>query len=309
MKHIIATIGVLLSTAVSAQQMPADQPNNVGPLPGTEIYLAALDNSAGGYSIGAPHNITKHKGYDNQPYFLPDSSALLYTSEGTDVRTDVWLHTLATGKNSQVTDTPNNSEYSPKVMPDGSGISVIREKENRGGQQVWRYKTGEKQGGDAMLELSPTGYHAWGKGTRYVAVFVLGEPNTLQLVDRSTGTKKVIFENIGRGLFSLPDGSGYTFTEPRQDQAVMVHHFDIETSTFTPLFELPEGNEFYTLMRNEDAPLGVSFFSASGSKIYFRNSAQDKWHEIADFEASGIKAISRLAISPNGKHIAFVEAE
>lgn len=310
MKFVITTLlGLLTSTPAAAQQMSADTPNNAGPLPGTDIYLANLEKRDGKFHILVPHNITNKKGYDNQPFFTLDSTAVLYTSEGLDVRTDVWQYSIDGGTKKQITNTLYNSEYSPKIIPDGSGISVIRERENRGGQQVWRYKFGESNGGEALLNLSPTGYHAWGQGTDYLAVFVLGEPATLQLVERKTGKTSIIFENIGRGLFSLPDGSGYTFTEPRTDDSVIVYHFDIKSREVEPLFALPKGNEFYALMKNESAPLGVSFLSASNSKIMYRETPSDDWHEIADFSEKGINGISRLAVSPNGKHIALVAAD
>lgn len=306
---IAALVGLLATTTAYAQQMSADEPNNVGPLPATEIYLASLDTTGAHIKIGSPTNITNHKGYDNQPYFLTDSSALLYTSEGPDVRTDIWKYGIKSAIKTQVTNTPDNSEYSPKLMPDGSGISVIRERKNRGGQQVWQYPYADETGGNTLLNLSPTGYHAWGHGTDYLAVFVLGEPSTLQLVERKTGKTDIIFENIGRGLFSLPDGSGYTFTEPRTDESVILYHFDIKSGEVLPLFALPKGNEFYTLMQNENAPLGVSFLSASDSKIMYRETPSGEWLEIADFSNDGIIGISRLAVSPDRKHIAIVAAE
>ncbi|MEX0298176.1 MAG: TolB family protein [Kordiimonas sp.] len=310
MKLITAiSLNLMTCTALNAQQMSADEPNNVGPLPATEIYLAPLYKLNKNYEVGTPQNITNHKGYDNQPYFLADSSGLMYTSEGVDVRTDIWLYSIEQSEKRQLTNTPNNSEYSPKLIPDGSGISVIRERENRGGQQVWRYSHSESTGGKALLNLSPTGYHAWGVGTDYLAVFVLGEPSTLQLVERSTGKTDIIFENIGRGLFSLPDGSGYTFTEPRADDTVLVYHFDIKSREVLPLFTLPKGNEFYTVMKNENAPLGVSFLSASDSTIVYKETASEDWQEIANYSNEGITGISRLAVSPNGKHIAIVAAE
>ena len=291
---------------VTAQPTPAAEPNNVDAPPETEIYVAGMVLDGGAVFFGAPTNVTNHQGYDNQPYFLPSGDAILYTSEGADYRMDAWKLDLTTGERTQLTNTPNNSEYSPKLMPDGSGISVIFEQENRGGQQVRRYLTGETEASDLMTDVSPVGYHAWGQGTRYLALFALGDPSTLRLVDREAGTVEIKHENIGRALYALPDGSGYTFTERLADDRFQVLHLDIESGTVSLLFELPGANEHYALMANPDAPMGVSFVSANDSKLYFRNSAADEWHEVADFAEQGINTITRLAVSPKLNRIAFV---
>lgn len=302
----VCVFTVLTAMKVAAQPTPANAPNNVGAPPETEIYVADMVVDGGSVFLSKPANVTNHKGYDNQPYFLPSGDAILYTSEGADYRMDAWKLDLATGERTQLTNTPNNSEYSPKLMPDGSGISVIFEQENRGGQQVRRYRTGETEASEVMIEVSPVGYHAWGRGTRYLAVFALGDPSTLRLVDREAGTVEIKHENIGRALYSLPDGSGYTFTERVADGRFQVLHLDIESGSVRPLFELPGANEHYALMVNPDAPMGVSFVSANDSKLYFRGSAAGEWQEVADFASEGINTITRLAVSPKLNRIAFV---
>ncbi|WP_262694389.1 TolB family protein [Kordiimonas aquimaris] len=299
----------LLGQAGMAQQTPATAPNNAGAPPETEIYVADMQIGPGMVTVNNPRNITQHKGYDNQPYFLPSGDALLYTSEGPGARMDIWQLDLKTGVRTQLTDTPDNSEYSPKLMPDGSGFSVIYEQENRGGQEVRRYGFDDTKQSEVMLDLSPVGYHAWGHGTKYLATFALGNPPTLRLANRETGEIKIMHENIGRALYALPDGSGYTFTERLESGAFKVLHLDIESGAVTPLFDLPGGvggNEHYALMVNEDAPLGISFISANGSKLYIRSVSQDAWLEIADMESQGINTITRLAVNAAGDKLAFV---
>lgn len=299
----------LVAQPTVAQPTPASAPNNAGAPPETEIYVADMQLGPGTVTIRNAQNVTQHKGYDNQPYFLPGGDAILYTSEGSGARMDIWQLDLKTGVRTQLTDTPNNSEYSPKLMPDGSGFSVIYEQENRGGQEVRRYGFDNKKQSEVMLDLSPVGYHAWGDGTKYLATFALGDPSTLRLANRETGDIKIMHENIGRALYALPDGSGYTFTERLEDGVFKVLHLDIESGAITPLFDLPGGsggNEHYALMINEDAPLGVSFISANGSKLYIRSVSQSAWLEIADLNTENINTITRLAVNEAGTRLAFV---
>lgn len=295
--------------AVIAQQTPAAAPNNVSAPPETEIYAASITISENGIVVDQPVNVTNHKGYDNQPYFLPGGDVFLYTSEGPGMRMDIWQLDLTTNEKKQLTNTPNNSEYSPKRMPDGSGFSVIYEQENRGGQEVRRYGFTDAQTSEVMLDLSPVGYHAWGQGTRYLASFALGNPSTLRLADRQTGEIAIMDENIGRALYALPDGSGYVYTVQVEGAPFQVKHLDIASRTITPLFNLPGENEHYALMKNSNAPLGVSFVSANGSKLYFRHAVNSGWVEIADFAQQGISTITRLSVNDDGTRIAFVVRE
>jgi len=63
---------ILLILAISVILMPPQQAP-----PATEVYLATLDPSAG---VTSWMNISNSPGYDNQPSFLPDSSAILFSS-------------------------------------------------------------------------------------------------------------------------------------------------------------------------------------------------------------------------------------
>ena len=111
-------------------QTPAAQTPT--PPPDTEIYLAPLHTSGRTLTIGQAVNITNSPGYDNQPSFTPDGSAILFTSDrgsassvATLFRTDIYRYDIRSRTVSRVTDTPEG-EFSPTVTPDGRHISVIR---------------------------------------------------------------------------------------------------------------------------------------------------------------------------------------
>ncbi len=81
----------------------------------------------GALEIGPAVDITNNPGYDNQPFFTPDSRSVLFTSvrgpAGT-TQTDIYHYDIAPRTIAHVVNTPE-SEYSPTVTPSGN-LSVIR---------------------------------------------------------------------------------------------------------------------------------------------------------------------------------------
>jgi Tol biopolymer transport system component len=62
---------LLLLLALAAVQAPP---------PSSEIYLVTLSADDDGLVLGKPENISNSAGYDNQPFFTPDGSAILFAS-------------------------------------------------------------------------------------------------------------------------------------------------------------------------------------------------------------------------------------
>ena len=113
------TVTGVLAASVLALPAPAAAQ---GP-PGTDVYLLPLVD--GRPAAGPPRNATARPGYDNQPHFTPDGSALLFTSVREDGQADTYRLTLPDGVPARVTRT-TESEYSPTVTPEGDGFSVVR---------------------------------------------------------------------------------------------------------------------------------------------------------------------------------------
>ena len=266
--------------------------------PGSDIFVASLAIRDGRAVLGQPVNVTERAGYDNQPFFLPDGSAIYYTSYRNG-QADVYRYDLATGKHTQLTDTPE-SEYSPTPMPEGRRFSVVRV-EADSTQRLWTFAL---DGSDARLlipSVAPVGYHAW-LTQDVVALFVLGTPNTLQIVHLSAGRPDTIAENVGRSLVRVPGSSQISFVQRTADGEGWVTRQDT-ASTVHRIVRLP-GDDYFA-----STPDGT-LFSANGSSIYwYRPELDESWVEIADFSAAAIGGITRIAVSPRGDRIAFVAAD
>jgi dipeptidyl aminopeptidase/acylaminoacyl peptidase len=295
MRTLSAVAGVGLGMLLQAQAPNAP--------PDTEIFLATMNLS--GTAIARPVNITNSPGYDNQPSFSPDGRAILFTSIRGGSQTDIYRYTISSREITRVTDTPE-SEYSPTVTPDRAHISVIRV-EADGTQRLWQFTSDGQQPQLLLTDIKPVGYHAW-TDARTLALFVLGQPTTLQLADARSGKAETLARNIGRSLQTIPLHGTVSFVEREAtgDNAVTFHirELDPKTKAITPLVDAPAGSREADLAWAPDGLLLVA--KDDGLYGWRRSEAAGGWKKLADLASLGLKGVSRLAVSPAGDRIAFV---
>jgi hypothetical protein len=272
---------------------------NPVPPPTTDIYLFQLDKPALGVV-----NITKRAGYDNQPSWR--GGDLMWTSQH-DGQTDIHHLDTETSALGNLTRTPE-SEYSAAVTPDGRGYSVIRV-EMDSAQRLWTFPLSGGTPHVLLPDIKPVGYFAY-LDANTLALFVLGSPNTLQIADARTGKSVVATTNIGRSLQHVPSGRRASFTQraggaggetflqtvdptPRADGS-----FSIDTVAV-----LPDSADFVVWKSATHVVTGA------GSRLMQLRLPSREWEVLADLAPMGIRRISRLALSPDGRRIAFVADE
>ncbi|CAN5146285.1 hypothetical protein BH18ACI2_BH18ACI2_25410 [soil metagenome] len=296
----VAAFCCALTTA--GQNAPPTQPPPQPP-PSTDIFLVSLNaRRAGQLAFGQPVNITRREGYDNQPSFLPGGEELLYTSQRGE-QTDIYRYDLrrhGDGAHAQLTATAE-SEYSPTLMPGGAGFSVIRVEADKR-QRLWKFPFAGGQPALVLEQIKPVGYHLW-IDPHTLALFILGTPNTLQLVDVRNEKAEVIIENIGRSLHLIPRGRGqFSFVHKVSKDEWHVKSFDPRTKRIETIVRtLPSSEDLAWL------PDG-SLLMGQGAKLYRFDPRTKKsgWQGVADFSAAGLQEITRLSISPRGDQLAFV---
>jgi dipeptidyl aminopeptidase/acylaminoacyl peptidase len=293
------TAAVLFFIFISFVHAQAQTQSQPAPPPSTDIFLIPVEN--GKMITTGIRNITQRKGYDNQPHFLPDSRKLFYSSIGQDNQADIILYDLDNAEARRITNTVE-SEYSPTLTPDGQFFSTVRV-EKDGTQRLWKFPL---SGGDPVLileQVKPVGYHAWIDAQR-LALFVLGEPATLQLVDVPSGAVSMLASNIGRSLHKIPGKQGISFVQKITEQSGTIKEYDLESKQTRDLIAFFPGTEDYAWR-----PDG-SLITSNGTKIYtFMPGTGKEWVESADLSAAGIKNITRIAVSPDGKWIALVAVD
>lgn len=285
--------------AAAAQPAPATSPAPVAPA--SEVFLAALSpDTDSSIRIGTPENISKSPGYDNQPSFVPGGSAILFTSNRDGRQTDIYRYDLASRSLRPLTSTAE-SEYSPTVTPEGDRFSVVRV-EGDGTQRLWQFPlSGTGAPVLVLADVKPVGYHAWADASTLV-LFVLGEPATLRWADARTGKAEVLAERPGRCIARMADGRVSFVQKGAAGERWRIMALEPKSRGITPIAETLDGREDYTWL-----PDG-RLLMATGAKIFLwdQDYRVNVWREIADLAAAGIRNITRMAVSPDGKRLAFV---
>jgi WD40 repeat protein len=267
--------------------------------PNTDIFLARLRRVRDSIVVGPARNLTNRAGYDNQPSFTPDSRTILYTVVGSDRQADIWRYDIAAKRTSRVTNTPE-SEYSATVMPGGRRISVIRV-ERDSTQRLWSFAMDGSDPQILLATLKPVGYHAW-LGPAKLATFVLGTPATLHVFDSDGSNDQIRARDIGRALLRVPGKEAFSYTHRDSARALWIMTQPIVGESEVAIVKAPTDNEYHAW-----TPDGVLLTVTQGKLVRWNRAidASSGWLPVADLSA-GVKNISRLAVSPDGKWLAFV---
>jgi len=272
----------------------------------TDIYLVDLNNGNILDTPEGPLNLTNRDGYDNQPFFSPDGDYLLYTSQRGE-QSDIYRVSFPDLQIDQVTDTPE-SEYSPTVTPDRAGFSAIRV-ESDGTQRLWRF---DMDGNNPTLlfeDIKPVGYHAWANDNQ-VAMFILGEPPTLQVGSLADGKAYIAEGSIGRSMHQVPGTDTISFFLNQSESQWQIRSLDPSSGTVQYIASTLPGREDYAWMPNgtllmADGPV-LYQFKPRPSLGLVSGDGQAEWAPLYDFSSHGISNITRLSVSPKGDKLAFV---
>jgi hypothetical protein len=267
----------------------------------TDLFRVELREADGRISAGRVTRLTNRAGYDNQPHVLPGGTAVLYTSIDSTGQADIFRMDLATGQSRNITRSAPESEYSATLMPDGDRFSAVRV-EADSVQRLWSFDLDGTDPRVVLASVRPVGYHAWVDADR-LALFVLGDPATLQIADVRSGNARIVAERIGRSLHRIPGRTAVSFVQREGDAPGWINVYDPTTATIEPLIAAVDENEYHAWL-----PSGI-LISARGSTLLQWNADHDEgWVEIADLSAAGVTSISRIATSLDGQFLVLVAA-
>jgi len=299
------TLVLLLAAGFGwVQAQPAPAP---APPPATDIYLLVLPAGLDSLRSAKPAPLSVAPGYDNQPMFSADGARVLFAANRDGKQSDVYQFDRASGRISQLTQTPEN-ENSPTFLPMGmqpaGGFSVVQTEADRS-QRLWRFDAAGKNPQLVLADVKPVGYHAWVEPD-HLAMFILGQPATLQVGRAATGKAQVVAKDIGRSLHRIPGTRSVSFVQRESSSVFWIMQLDIDVLKAEPLVQTVVGSSDrdYVWM-----PDGKTILMAAGTKVFAWTRGTSGWREVFDGSPHQLGAITRLAVSPKGDAVAMVTAE
>jgi len=266
--------------------------------PATEVYLFDLIQNDSVFTVDNPINISKNKGYDNQPSFLNDGTGVLFSATR-DGQTDVVLYNLENQTKAWLTNTSGN-EYSPIQTPYGKQFTaILLEKDET--QLLWMYPFSRRKP-KVLIENLKVGYHAW-YDKRMVVVFVLGDPSSLEVSNLKYKIKYPIDKNIGRSIHKIPETDliSYISLEEDEPEIYSINPINSEKKYITDALE-----DSQDMVWTQDGTI----IMGKENKLYkLKPEIDSEWIEFASLESFKLNGITRLAISPLGDKIAIVVDE
>jgi hypothetical protein len=243
-------------------------------------------------------------GYTNQPWFVSNEEMLLSVRMRGDTQNDIYMLNVASKKVRQITRTSTN-EYSPRIHPDGQHLSVVRQAQSDSiDQQV--FQTNWPAGGEYKSITPKTkdiGYYSWITKDELALFRLEGETNRLWFENLKDHRNRQITSSIGRTL--LTDKSGAViYVHKFNDDYWYIKKYYPATGTIDIIVQTPGKTEDFSI-----APDGT-YIMGLGEKLYsFHPVYQPTWKEIMDLSIYGIRQITRLVISPDGKKLALVSTK
>ena len=270
--------------------------------PQSDIFLFELGTSNGKLYPVNGQNVTKRKGYDNQPFFTAEGSSFLYTrSEGE--QTDVYEYFLKSRETKRITESPG-MEFSPTPSPDNKTISFVTDGEGAN-QSLWHIGRSDPAVQTWTLkdqpEREPVGYYSWNHETGYIA-FWSRYGYSIRLVHES---KKLSHYITGHAVpttpWIIPGTNLFSFVHRQANGEFWIKELNPETRSVRPLVAIDGSNHHYNWM-----PDG-SILRIQETVLYrWKEKETDSWEKVVDIRKAGIESATRLAVSPNGKWLAVV---
>lgn len=270
----------------------------------TEIYLFDLIQTENSFTIGNAVNISKNEGYDNQPSFTADGTAILFSSTRNN-QTDIAKYEINENYRLWITATPQ-SEYSPVSYPKKKKyFTVVRTNED-GTQFLYKYAYKNKAP-EILIPNLTVGYYLW-FDNKTVISYVLGEIETMQVSNFKYKIKYPIQSYIGRSLNKIPqsftNGENLLSYISKSHESPEIYAINPVNSEEKYLADALENSEDLTWTSDGTILMGRN------DKIFKLKPGVDKdWMAINIESDLPLKNITRIVVSPDGTKIAVVVEE
>lgn len=288
MRFLLPLVFCLLTTLTLQAQLPQ-----------TQIYVFDIAVADSAVTFTKPQYLTafNQRGYNNQPYWSDREKLLVSVQQPEMQQPDIFSLDLRNKTRTRLTRTVSG-EYSPKAVGDGRKFSAVRQ-EYLGQDTVlrlWEFPSTLLDNGKPVFKyVNGIGYYEW-LNSAQLALFLVGNPNTLALASADTDRPRTLANNVGRCFKRLPNGN--------------LAYVDKQTPTWTiveqNLYRLNEAPRLVATCINGSEDFAIlrdgSYLMAGGSKIFrFDPIRSREWKEVVDLRFYGIRNISRMEANGFGK--------
>jgi hypothetical protein len=296
----LPTIVIVAACGLWACERPQDPGTVAGEeIPEMDVFLVDIRSDGAVPTLGPPRNVTSRPGYDNQPVFLPDSAGFLFTS-WVDMQADTCRYDIGTEAIERVT-ASTSGEWAPALTPDGQGFTISRD-EPEGYQRLWRFPMSGRSLGVVLRDVTGAGYHTW-VDSDTIALYMLAEPPQLALVDVDTEERRIVASGVGRCIQRVPGRRELAFVDKSNPEAWVIRYLDLETMRTSRAVPATAGSE--------DFAIGIdgSILMGEGARLFRYPSGGSDWELLGDWSHLLSGSITRIALSPTGRHMAIVVKE
>lgn len=263
----------------------------------TEVYVFDIAPAYEGLELLNARNISKNEGYDNQPSFI--SNEMLVFAGNNDGQTDISEYNLNSKLQKWINKKTEGGEYSPQKFPSNEDIAAVR-LDKDGLQRLYQYNSKTGNSSEIIKDLQ-VAYFVFYNDKKMLATVLDGDKMDLVMIDLLTKTADTLFYNAGRSLQKVPKTSSMSYSLVNEEGNLDLYLLDMNSYESFFICELPIGIQDYVWINDTQILVG------SGNKLYMYDTlGEGEWARVASLEEYGVKNISRMAVSPDGKKLAVV---
>jgi hypothetical protein len=262
----------------------------------SEIYLVDIDFTTEGFTFKNVRNISNNPGYDNQPYFK-ENDLLLYARNNKE-QTDIAQFHLIDSSLQWQNEVTDGGEYSPQPIPNSSDVAAVR-LDPDGKQRLYRYAP--KGTVTEMIPDLEVAYFTFFDSQTLVASILAKDQLDLIVYHFKDNTTYTLLKKTGRSIHVIPNAKAVSYPALNEEGNLDIYQLDMNSLESYFICQLPGGIQDYTWWDDYKILVG------NGSKLLVYDLyGKGDWLEIADFSEYDLQNITRLTISPDQKHLAFV---
>lgn len=261
---------------------------------GFDLWVVETSGKGGNLKVltETAYALTDRPLYDNQPSFINEYQ-LVFSAADENGNHDIIVYNFNSKKFTNLTKTPDVSEFSPSLTDCGLYVSaVVMEADKK--QRIWLYPTNFGEPELLYDDIEPVGYYDWYDNK--AAMFILGEPNKL-IYARGKNDLLEIDTNIARSVKTRPKTDEITYFSQDDKvkigelEALTLKSYDLITGESNELGSGIEGSQdFIWLDKN-------TIIMARGYSMYRRKISEKNWEIIGTINSETHQNITRMAYS------------